>query len=342
MGNEQSQQRCVAPPTELQSALDTQEVLIAPISAGAAPSPRETAGCAAKFANRQSGLVLFGGHGEQPEDNELWALGPDQKWARVESDAGRKPGARSGHTAAWVSGVGLIVFGGLSHEKGRYLSDCHLLSDDGLKWTALSTTGVDLPCARDKHTAVVLASGATAETGSSNAAAAQGARMLVFGGFGVLPKEEDEDEDEDEAAEDGQADDGQPGDAEGEESRGPSVSMGWFDDVFALDCTDWRWAKITTDQPTSERPSARAAHTCCVLPSAAEAGGCQQMVLFGGRTVSGRSNDTWVLECEESSKGASWSKPEVAGVRDIESPPHPPPPRPGSPCDVGPHPRDVK
>ena len=106
--------------------------------------------------------MVFGGHGAQPEDDEVWALCQDAKWARLEprsAGPGRTPCARSGHTAAWVSGIGLVVFGGLSHEKGRYLSDCHLLQEDadkGFGWTALGVSGTELPCARDKHSAVEL------------------------------------------------------------------------------------------------------------------------------------------------------------------------------------------
>ncbi|KAL1521410.1 hypothetical protein AB1Y20_021074 [Prymnesium parvum] len=298
MGNEQSTQatnRVEAWSSQLQSALGTQEVVFENVEHATSPTKRETAGAATP-----SSLLLFGGHGELPEDNELWSLrsAPKAQWERVETGVAgglvRTPCARSGHSAVWADGVGLVVFGGLSHEKGRYLSDAHLLrQDEGrYSWSPISASGVDLPCARDKHSAVVLQQRAEGELTSPC--------MLVFGGFGVMPKEEESEDDSGE-------EEGEHKGGEEPSDKGPSVEMGWFDDSYALDCESWRWSKVATSQ--SERPSPRAAHGCCSLPSD---GGAQRMVVIGGRTTTGRSNDTWVLEYDGKGNGV-WQQPQIAG-----------------------------
>ena len=72
--------------------------------------------------------------------------------------------------------------------------------------------------------------------------------MLIFGGFGVLPKgdedDEDEDEDEDGAEGEGEGEEKESSEGGSSEQRGPSVSMGWFDDLYTLDCSTWRWSKV--------------------------------------------------------------------------------------------------
>ena len=163
-----------------------------------------------------------------------------------------------------------------------------VLAPDLSAWLPVCATG-ELPCGRDKHSAVL----------------APGHRMLVFGGFGVQPppeEEEDEDEDEDEHEDDevkegGKADvsegkddaDEEPGHAEGGEGRGPSVDLGWFSDVYSLDLPTMRWTRLVVTglappAPTSDdsggvwgalakkaaaaqprQHAARAAHACAVL-----------------------------------------------------------------------------
>ena len=218
MGNEQS---AAAQPA------DVPEVNCGSLP-GDGPSAREAAGAFfSKGGN--SALVVFGGHGTDAEGadqahNDVWVLPSGAGWQQC-SPEGRAALPRSGHTVSSVADVGLLVFGGLCHEKG-YLSDVALLAPEpqtgSLAWSPVCATG-ELPTGRDKHTAVV-----------APASASAGARLLCYGGFGVMPpSDEDEDEDDEgegaaggEAEAEGGTEEG--GDAEAEGPRGPSVDMGWF------------------------------------------------------------------------------------------------------------------
>ena len=337
MGNEQS-----AASAPLQAAADSCEVSCDSLP-GNGPSERETAG--AFFSRGGTGaLVVFGGHGtdEQGADqahNDVWVLPSGAGWQLCNPD-GRAARARSGHTVSSVPDVGLVVFGGLCHEKG-YLSDVTLLAptpDGSLAWTPVCVTG-ELPTGRDKHSAVVVPAGASAA----------GSRLLCYGGFGVMPpsdEEEDDEDDDDEA--DGAAagnDDGADAAGEGEgddaagagedaagageageggsegEPRGPSVDLGWFGDVHELDVGTWRWRKLVTQPsattatttsssaaPAARAPAARAAHACCALALGGDGGDC--MLLFGGRTAAGRVNDTWLFDAA----AQTWTAPSLSGA----------------------------
>ena len=73
--------------------------------------------------------------------------------------------------------------------------------------------------------------------------------MIVFGGFGVKPPEDEEDDEDDEGEGngegEGEGDVGDEGEGEGEdeeegegeesEAKGPSVDMTWFADAYALE-----------------------------------------------------------------------------------------------------------
>ena len=284
---------------------------------GDGPSAREAAGAFfSKGGN--SALVVFGGHGTDAEGadqahNDVWVLPSGAGWQQC-SPEGRVALPRSGHTVSSVADVGLLVFGGLCHEKG-YLSDVALLAPvpetGSLAWSPVCATG-EFPTGRDKHTAVV-----------APATASAGARLLCFGGFGVMPpSDEDEDEDEEGEGEGGGDVEGeggtgteQGGDGDAEEPRGPSVDMGWFGDVFELEVETWRWRKLDTQASTSS-PAARAAHACCFFGPGGEQQAGQQagqrgehMLLFGGRTAAGRVNDTWVLDLGTK----AWAAPSLAG-----------------------------
>ena len=317
-------------PTAAQGLVDTQEAAWSPLGCqtgdhGPTPSPREAAGGIV-----HEKFVVFGGHDAQAEHNDVWLQRLGERDWHCANVGGRAPRARSGHTAVAVPGVGLVVFAGLSHEKG-YLSDVALLSeaDDGaLTWAPVCATGT-LPAGRDKHSSVLVPAGGEG-----------GWTMLTFGGFGVQPKTEDEsdededDEDEDEDAskkeapgasrtgggegegngEDADADDADAdGDDDdgGSQSQGPSVSMGWFDDTHALALKSWYWRKM--DRPASgvAHPPGRAAHGACVLDlQAGGAAGGVGMLIFGGRASSGRVNDTWLLE----GTSGQWTSPEANGT----------------------------
>ena len=379
MGNEQSTPggggagapRQQSPPSRAQVLIDTTEVQWRSASEGQAPSQRETAGCLAPDGS----LVVIGGHGVEDEHSDVWSLRTGGGAWQAHTPAGRAPRPRGGHTVAWTP-VGPVVFGGISHEKGGYLADVAHLAADGSEWLPVSVSG-ELPCARDKHAAVVLASG-----GPSG-------RMLVLGGFGVKPPDEDEDECEGEEVDAGE-------EGADQQRRGPSVEMTWFNDVYSLELSTWRWSKLhpsavaaataaaapagssaaaavsstapvppaaeaeTVDatppsaasaEPAAEPaavfkfpavaappavapakdgtapddgvllPPPRAAHAACLVPSVggSEGGGIgvtaeERIVLFGGRTATGRVDDTWVLDGLTSSEGV-WRVPQIAGAR---------------------------
>ena len=309
MGAEQSSTAAVegdhsAAAAQLQAAADGRPIKCDALAGGAAPTPRETAG-AFYSKDGTSALVLFGGHGTDADDdqehNDVWVLPSGGQWQPC-SAGGRTPRARSGHTVTAVPKVGLVVFGGLSHEKG-YLQDVALLApnaEGALEWQPLCVTG-ELPAARDKHSAVVAPAGADA-----------GARILCYGGFGVMPPRDEDDEDGE-----GEGEGADEGDGEGEgEERGPSVEMGWFGDVYELDVRTWRWRKLlsgtkSSSSSSSSAPPARAAHACCLFGGTADP---EHMLVFGGRTMAGRTNDTWLLDVT----AQTWTAPALAG-----SPPSP-------------------
>jgi hypothetical protein len=118
--------------------------------------------------------------------------------------------------------------------------------------------------------------------------------------------------------------------------------MTWFDDMYSLELSTWRWTKVRVSaaaaapppapaaggsggvwgslarnaaaRAAAAAPSARAAHACCVVGGADE----KSMVLFGGRSANGRLNDLWLLEgglvpALPTAGGARWSEPSTAG-----------------------------
>ena len=351
MGNEQSTPGATssspdaassAHASPLQAAADARDVAWSPCATAknACPAPRVGAGAVLDDGT----LVVIGGHSNEEEFGDVWALGAadETQWVKREP-AGQAPRVRGGHSVVYDPNHGLVVFGGISHERGGYLADVQVLAPDLSAWLPVCATG-ELPCGRDKHSAVL----------------APGHRMLVFGGFGVQPppeEEEDEDEDEDEHEDDevkegGKADvsegkddaDEEPGHAEGGEGRGPSVDLGWFSDVYSLDLPTMRWTRLVVTglappAPTSDdsggvwgalakkaaaaqprTPAARAAHACAVLApdldgmEASSSGGAtgMMMLLFGGRAATGRLNDLWVLEGLDTAP--TWRQPEVSGA----------------------------
>ena len=343
MGNTESQvagasSRSQAPPSKAQILIDAVEVTWKPGNAAAEsrPSPRETAGCATADG---TAAVVVGGRGLDDETIDVWSTRPGGDWQK-HSPAGRAPRPRAGHTVVSTS-AGVVIFGGISHaENGGYLADVAVLTPDLTAWEPVCVTG-ELPCARDKHAAVALSSG----------------HMLVMGGFGVRPPNDDEEGEEDEDEEnEGEGDD--EGEGKGEEGgdgecRGPSVDMTWFDDTYMLEVRTWRWSKLRPSAPAAPAapavsadasepapafpfaiagkkkpaaapaiavlPPARAALAACLLPRtpADKAADGEQLVIFGGRTATGRVDDTWVLEPlgGAGTVNAAWREPHVTGAR---------------------------
>ena len=328
MGNEQSSTASADgghEPTHAQKLVDECVCKWQIFEALASPSPRETAG-----AVMGDQFVVVGGHDADDERNDVHTCDAQGQWTPAVLE-GRPPRARSGHTVVAAPGVGIVVFGGLSHERG-YLGDVALLStsEDGkLAWTPVCAYGA-IPIGRDKHSAVLVPTGGPGTSGW---------RMLTFGGFGVQPEEEDDDDDNDGDAESGERneatghegagtgaandnddddaddDDGGDGDGDGDgggdeaEGRGPSVNMGWFDETYALDLATWYWTKMPKEEGTASVP-ARAAHGACVVDLTGEgAGGGVGMLVFGGRTATGRVNDVWLLD----GTVGTWKEPVASG-----------------------------
>jgi galactose oxidase-like protein len=88
---------------------------------------------------------------------DLWAydLGADA-WERARA-VGPAPPPRSGHVAAWIDGVGLIVVGGRGTD-GRALPDAWRFDPNISAWQALPTEGAALPARSDACAAVDQAS----------------------------------------------------------------------------------------------------------------------------------------------------------------------------------------
>lgn len=298
-----------------------------------APSARECVAVCGSLAGRESMLILAGRGADSAHNDVATYDASACSWSAV-VPSGTPPPARSGHTAVHVPGVGVILHGGASEETG-FLSDTALLlcGDGPLQWATLRVEG-EAPCARDKHTAVLVPP--TLISGAAGGAASAW-RMITFGGFGVLPEgeggnsdgEDEEDEresDEEEPASLGPeagaiAQDAEPSLAHTEPSladklrakadvaartalaqrkaRGPALKLGWFDDAHQLTFDGpGRWARLVCDQPKSETPMGRAAHGACWFGGTAGVASAQgaSILVFGGRTSEGRVNDTWLLD----------------------------------------------
>ena len=88
--------------------------------------------------------MLVGGHNLEEEYSDVWSFGAGASWIKHEPE-GRAPRARGGHTAVSAPAHGLVVFGGISHERGGYLADVNLLAPDLSAWVPVCATG-ELPC----------------------------------------------------------------------------------------------------------------------------------------------------------------------------------------------------
>jgi galactose oxidase-like protein len=109
----------------------------AQLSPGDGPAPREdhtwTVDAAAGTA------WLFGGRDRGTVFDDLWAFDlTTDRWSRVEA-SGDAPGARFGHTATWVDGVGLVVWSGQSG--GDFFADLFAYDPATNRWTRLPDAG---------------------------------------------------------------------------------------------------------------------------------------------------------------------------------------------------------
>jgi Galactose oxidase, central domain len=109
---------------------------------GAAPAAREDHTWTA--APDGSAAYLFGGRGtDGAAFDDLWAydLAADV-WSQVDASG---PAPRFGHSAAWVEGIGLVVFGGQAG--ATFYDDLWAFDPAGEAWTQLPSDG-DVPVAR--------------------------------------------------------------------------------------------------------------------------------------------------------------------------------------------------
>lgn len=313
---------------------------------GIPPSARECVGVAASGGAH---VFVVAGRGAETAHNDVAmydvAAG---RWLPV-SPAGSAPAARSGHAAVLVPDVGVLVHGGLGDETGFLSDSVLLRFCPGggaLKWTPLALTG-DKPSARDKHTAVMCPpAGARTSCGDSRSwrmITFGGFGVLPDGAAAEAGEEESEEEDageeeEEEAGEEAAAGDGGVGEQTGRgepsladrlravaaakakseratrAAREPALKLGWFNDAHQLEFDGpGRWGKLECDQPKTERPAGRAAHGACWFggepgEDGAAAHGAA-MLVFGGRTAEGRTNDLWLLDVDS----GRWRSPACAG-----------------------------
>jgi N-acetylneuraminic acid mutarotase len=99
---------------------------------------------------------LFGGRDGQTTFEDLWRFDlATDGWSRLRP-SGDRPGARFGHAAAWVDGIGLLVFGG---QRGTaFLDDLWVYDPASDHWRALPRRG-QAPAARYGTCAIVDAEG---------------------------------------------------------------------------------------------------------------------------------------------------------------------------------------
>ncbi len=89
---------------------------------------------------------LFGGRtADNTALDDLWAYDPaTDAWRRIETPR-RTPPARFGHNAAWVEGIGLVIFGGQAGT--AFFNDLWAYDPAGERWQRLPAAGA-VPVAR--------------------------------------------------------------------------------------------------------------------------------------------------------------------------------------------------
>ncbi len=89
---------------------------------------------------------LFGGRtAENRALDDLWAYDlEDDAWRRIETQR-RTPPARFGHNAAWMEGIGLVIFGGQAGTS--FFNDLWAFDPGEARWRRLPSDG-DVPVAR--------------------------------------------------------------------------------------------------------------------------------------------------------------------------------------------------
>ena len=101
-----------------------------------------------------SGLAyLFGGRNDKSALGDLWVYDLAADAWRQSHPEGPSPAARFGHVAAWVDGVGLVVFAGQTGSSSL-LGDMWAYDPDADHWSELRSPGVR-PAARTRSCAAV-------------------------------------------------------------------------------------------------------------------------------------------------------------------------------------------
>jgi hypothetical protein len=90
---------------------------------------------------------LFGGQGQSEPLDDLWTydLAAD-RW-RPTARTGETPPARSGHVAAWIDGIGAVIFGG--RLDAAVANDLWAYDPDAGAWRTVDTTGPTPPARTD-------------------------------------------------------------------------------------------------------------------------------------------------------------------------------------------------
>ena len=114
----------------------------APLDTAAGPAAREDHTWTVDGAGERA--YLFGGRAGQPF-GDLWAYDiATDTWSEL-TPAGPTPPARFGHEAAWVDGIGLVVYAGQAGS--TFFDDLWAYEPTRSRWVALPPSG-DVPVAR--------------------------------------------------------------------------------------------------------------------------------------------------------------------------------------------------
>jgi hypothetical protein len=129
------------PPTSAPPPLAVAWTEMAPI--GGPPEAREDHSWTVAGDRREA--YLFGGRAGRTEFNDLWHYDLDEDaWTRFHPE-GTPPAARFGHVAAWVDGIGLVIWSGQAGT--RFFNDAWAYDPDRNAWRELPSAG-DVPAPR--------------------------------------------------------------------------------------------------------------------------------------------------------------------------------------------------
>ena len=233
-------------------------------------------------------IFVVGGKDAEDQMRGEWVLAERElKGGKGWTARGGKVPAGLSRTSAGcaVDGGKVFVFGGMSlDEEQMWLNDVCVLDLEKGEWKIVRAKG-EVPSIRAHPMVCVLGK--------------EKRFVVVFGGFGPVDPEEDEEECPPEKKARVEEDE----DEEDDEDEN-AISFSWFDDCYAFDTAAMRWRKVKV---AGEPPVGRCAGS---LTAVAES----EAVLFGGRTKLGaRTNDVWKMIFDESRMEVSFSEVAVSG-----------------------------